>query len=289
MQKYLVIFLLLVNYVCAQDITTFLSHISVEERVVLRRLFYWMMRTDNLSYTLFGDKPISLSGDFNTSPLGNFMMGDKRGTLFWKYWKVWKKYEPYLSIKKYLIIEEPSITVSDVTNIIFINKKAFTEIVNRHIEIFREKLGNDLTAEGLLQTIEESHKFASIIKNDESLWGILLGYGVHNAELYDKKYKLERFIHFDEFPRLPIKKPSPSQGFSSIEEELSFLESKIKPFGEYGYSPIIQNSVHFMVDLQHPETKALEKKYHKLRGKISAIYSKGDFLEITLSKLTATD
>ncbi len=42
-----------------------------------------------------------------------------------------------------------------------------------------------------------------------------------------------------------------------------------------------------MVDPKHSETKALEKKYKKLRGKISAIYARGDFLEITLSKLTS--
>ncbi len=290
MRRYLIFFtFFLINQIFSQDISNILSFIPTEEKVALKKLFYWMMRSDNLSYSLFGDKPISLSGDFTVTPLGNVIMGDRRAYLFWKYWQIWEKYEKEFVIKNFLFIKEPSITTSDVINIIFINKKEFINIVGKHINIFKEKLGYDLTPEHLLKKIEDNRKFANIIKNDEVLWGILLGYGVHNAKLYDRKYRLERFLYFDEIPKLPIKKPSPSKSFSSIEEEFDFLESKIKPFGEYGYSPLIQNSVHFMIDPQHPETKALEKKYRELRGKISVIYSKGDFLEITLSKLTSKD
>jgi len=45
-------------------------------------------------------------------------------------------------------------------------------------------------------------------------------------------------------------------------------------------------SVRFMGDINHPETIALQRKYTKLREKISAIYSRGDCLEISLSQLT---
>lgn len=68
-------------------------------------------------------------------------------------------------------------------------------IVSKHLNIFKEKLGSNLTPETLLKKIEDTRKFASIIKNDEVLWGILLGYGVHNAKLYDRKYRLERFLY----------------------------------------------------------------------------------------------
>jgi hypothetical protein len=275
--------------VFSQDISNILSSIPMEERIALKRLFYRMMRSDNLSYSLFGDKPVSLSGDFTVIPPGNLLMGDNKGNLFWKYWKTWEKHEKKFLIKNFLFIKEPSITVSGVLNIIFINKKEFLKIVEQNLDVFKEKLGSNLTPDILLKKIEDNRKFASIINNDEVLWGILLGYGVHNARLYDKKYQLERFVHSDEIPKIPIKKPFPSEKFSSIEEELDFLESTTKPCGEYGYSPIIQNPVHFMVDPEHPETKSLEKKYQKLRGAISVIYSQGDFLEITLTKLTSSN
>jgi hypothetical protein len=280
----------ILNY--AQDVKSILSLMPSKDKEALTRLFYWMMHTENLSYTLFGDKPVSLSGDFIESavtPLEILMGKSKYFGSFEKNWQIWEKYEEYFLIENYLLIKEPSITVSNTINVVLINKKEFINIVNQHIDIFKQKLGRDLIAENLLKKIESGHQFASTIRNDEVLWGILLGYGIHNAKLYDKKYKLERFIYFDEFPKLPIKKPSPSQNFSSIEEELDFLKSKIKPFGEYGYSPIIQNPVHFMVDPGHPETKALKKKYQSLRSKISAIYARGDFLEITFSKLTSSN
>jgi hypothetical protein len=276
-------------FVCAQDIKYILSTMPTEDKEALTRLFYWMMRNDNLSYTLFGNKPISLSGDFDVNSSENLKIEGRCSRRFWNYWQIWEKYEKNFQIQNYLLIKEKSITVSNVTNVVFINKKAFINIFNKHAKIFNKILNKHLTSDSLLKEIEDNRKFAPIIKNNEILWGILLGYGVHNAKLYDKKYKLERFIYFDELPKIPLKKPSPSKSFSSIEEELDFIELKTEPFGEYGYSPIIQNAVHFMVNPEHPETKALEKKYQKLRSKISAIYAQGDFLEITLSKLTSKE
>jgi hypothetical protein len=272
----------------SQNVKSILDTIPLRDREALTQLFYWMMCNENLNYTLFGDKPVSLSGDFIISPFEN--RKNNYQSSFEKCWIIWEKYKKKFPIhQNYILIKEPSITVCYATNIIFINKKEFIKEVNQNIDVFKKKLGSYVTAETLLKEIEDKKRFAPIIKNDEVLWGILLGYGAHNAKLYAKKYCLERFIYFDEFPMFPIKKPSPSKNFSSIEEELDFLESKLRPFGEHGYSPIIQNSVHFMADSEHPETKALEKKYKKLRGEISAIYAQGDFLEITLSKLTSVD
>jgi hypothetical protein len=61
------------------------------------------------------------------------------------------------------------------------------------------------------------------------------------------------------------------------------------PFGDYKYSPLMIQSVHFVADHTHPETIALQQKYREQRGKISAIYAKGNFLEITLTQLTSDD
>lgn len=291
MIKYLVIILFsifpLTNF--AHDIKSVLREMPQEDRKSLEHLFYRVMRTDLGSYTLFGDKPMSLSGDFILTPNEHIFARAKCGGIFWKNWKVWKKYEEYFHVSKYLLIEEPSITCPNVNNVVFINKNNFIKKIKQNIILFKEILGQDITPDKLLQQIEETHKFAYFIKNNEILWGVLLGYGYHNAKLYHKKYELERFVYFDELPKLPNKKPTPSPEFSSIEEEIDFLKSKTTFFGDYEYSPLIQSSVHFLMDPNHPETKILEKKYRELRGKISAIYSQGDFLEITLSKLTSID
>lgn len=292
MNKYFFGFILLIStsiYAQNIDVKDILSHLPESDRHDLHQLFSWMMQRDDLSYSLFGDKPVSLSGYFIRAPTGNVFAGYAVGGLFWKYWQIWEKHEKKFPIKKYLLINEPSITVPEVVNIILINKKAFIEKVNRHIQVFRKKLGGDLTAEDLLKKIEDNYRLAYLIKNDETLWGILLGYGSHNAQLYERKSHLEKFLYSKKFPQFPLKKPVSKTEFSSLKEEFDFIESKMVPFGDYEYSPIIQNSVHFMMDPKHPETKYLEKKYKRLRGQISAIYAKGDFLEITLSQLTSIE
>jgi hypothetical protein len=113
--------------------------------------------------------------------------------------------------------------------------------------------------------------------------GVLLGYGLHNAQLYNDRLKLEKFINFEDLPKIPEKKPTPKENFASIEAKYEFLDSKLKPFGEYNYSPLIVRSVHFVADYSLSETKALKKKYKKLRSKISTIYAKGDFCILPVS------
>ena len=274
----------------AQNTKDILSKIPQSDRDALVSIFYRMMHADNLSYTLFGDKPISLSGDFNLTPYGNILWAKFQcGGVFWKNWEIWEKHQNDFLIKNYLFIKEPSINSSDVTNIIFINKRQFIKIVDKHLDIFKDRLRRNLTGKSLLHEVEEKRKFASIIHNDEVLWGVLLGYGLHNAQLYNERLKLEKFINIEELPKIPEKKPSPRKNFTSIEEEYNFLNSQLEFFGEQTYSPLIASPIHFVADSSHPETKDLEKKYKALRERISAIYAKGDFLEITLSALTSED
>lgn len=87
-----------------------------------------------------------------------------------------------------------------------------------------------------------------------------------------------------------------AHNFSSHHIYLALSESslrnssiKLKGCGDYNYYPLTIGSIYFVGDITHPETKALQNKYRELRGKISEIYNNGDFLEITLSKLTETD
>ena len=50
--------------------------------------------------------------------------------------------------------------------------------------------------------------------------------------------------------------------FNSFNKKMIF-------FGEYAYSPLMIRAVNFIAELDHPETKILQQKYHIERGKIS--------------------
>jgi hypothetical protein len=89
-----------------------------------------------------------------------------------KIWIIWEKYQNDFPLKNYLFIKEPSINCNNVINIIFINKRCFVEKVDEHLDVFKKILNKSLTGKSLLAEIEERGKFASIIKNDEVLWGV---------------------------------------------------------------------------------------------------------------------
>jgi hypothetical protein len=272
----------------AQDVKCLLSQLPEQDRDVLNRLFYQLMNDDFFSYTLFGDKPLSLSGEFVLTPYQNTLSGLRSGGVFWKQWAIWKKHENKFPIKNYLFIEEPSLNCQNVVNIFFINKKAFLQTVTLHLDTFRQLLGYSLTADSLLEKIEKERCFIKNINYSERLLGILLGYGDHNAKLYCRRHHLRKFIVSQTMPRLPEKIPSPSKNFSSIEEECKFLHQKLSAFEDHNYSPLVLPPIQFAADRCHLETKQFKQKYARLRGNISSLYAQSsDSLELILTQMTA--
>lgn len=260
-----------------------LINIPQHERDELSEVFYVLFDRNSFCYTLFGDKPMSLATFKVIYDPEEWSLG--REIRFWDKWAVWKKYASSFPISRYLLIEGP-LEENGVKEIFFINKKSFREKVDEHLDLFRKELGEDITGPILLEKIAKNAKFIDCINTRPLLLGILLGYGEHNARLFDKRDKISAFVYREELPQTPVKVPKPSKEFASLQEEFNSYFSVLTLFGDPGYSPLMIHSVHFVADHSHPETILLKQKYRKMRGEISAIYAKGDFLEITLSKLT---
>lgn len=264
-----------------------LNQLSFEDQQALSRLFYVIMRNEHGAYTLFGDKAVSLSGEPMITPVENLLRGQRCGSIFWKCWQVWKAHATAFSHPHYLLFEDIYGSNENNNSVIFINKKQLIQVVNQHLTIFQKILGNDFTSEKFLHQIESEHRLTSLIQDNQLLWGILLGYGVHNSQLYARREQLDYFFSSRRLPKLPLKAPLPSHNFSSIEEEYEKINAQLQLFGEDIYPPYFFSTIHFAADREHPETKELEEKYHKLWKKISAIYAQGNFLEITLRQLTS--
>ncbi len=268
-----------------QSVRDTLEVIPKNDQEVLAKFFHVLFNPGNFSYTLFGDKPMSLM-DYLTTPFDSDGVPASSGQLrFKRGWELWKKYAHLFPLIHYILIENP-VEHNKFKNIILINKKYFIEKVNGHLSLFQKVFGKDISGTLLLKKIEENPKLLSCFDHHSLLLGILLGYGEHNACLYATRDKLSPFVYRTEFPKIPVKIPTPSASFSSLQEEFNSYFPLLTLFGDAEYSPLIIGSLHFVADHKHPETIALQKKYRKMRGEISAIYSKGNFLEVTLSKLT---
>ena len=83
------------------------------------------MELEHGYFTLFGDKPVTLAGDYTVTPYSNILYAhENSGGIFWKNWEIWQKYQANFLLNDYLFIEEPSPKIQSLTNLIFINKKA---------------------------------------------------------------------------------------------------------------------------------------------------------------------
>lgn len=268
-----------------QHISEILNTIPEKEKEALERLFRYLLNREHFIYTLFGEKPMSWTNYAITISDNDDIPLLQSELKFRKRWQIWKKYEHLFPIKHYLLIDVFS-DISDKHDIFFINKEYFINKINEHLDLFQEALGKNITGTTLLKKIEKDPKILLAFDTHQMLLGILLGYGEHNARLYDKRHQISFFVWKKDLPKIPIKIPTPSAGFSSLQEEFKSYFSVLTLFGDPGYSPLLIGPVHFVADHKHPETIALKEKYRRLREEISAIYAKGDFLEITLSKLT---
>lgn len=115
--------------------------------------------------------------------------------------------------------------------------------------------------------LKEKQALFEMINSNEGLLGILLGYGVESSMQYKRRDLMWKSM-------LPI-----------LYEEINLQAvSKNHP----SYSSFILGGAHpiqFVGNPQSLEVKAILQKNEKEREYIQEVYSKGNFLEITLQKL----
>jgi hypothetical protein len=152
----------------------------------------------------------------------------------------------------------------------------FIEIVDKHHDIFTQRLAQPVTGKALLAEIEANKNVLyEVLHEDELLWGILLGYGLHNAELYARREEINDNKAF-----------TPSIGFSSIEEEIDTIDCTLTGFTHEHHVDLIPLPL-FFCDKNDAETLLLREKYRQIREKIRAIYSSNDFSNLILMRLNS--
>jgi hypothetical protein len=286
-RHFVLFFFLVISPLYSEELSQILKKIPEKDLEDIRYLFNNLIYKGHFSYTLFGDKAVSLSYCTISEPskfkilknqnkkliqIANNILGIK--------WEQWKRYQSLFPIKKYLIVEEKSTINPYIKYIILINKEHFVKTFYKNQAIFHKELESQITGEALLTQIEQKRELRSIIKNSELLLGILLGYGAHNAALYAKRELLQ--LLYDQYKYVLVKN---SPIIKELDKQADAITDVLQPCDEYVYNLSPIPATHFVADLQSKETLALKKKYQTLREKVSVIYAQGDALEITLSTL----
>lgn len=260
-----------------EAVKAFIDQLSSKEKTTLNQFLEALCQRFG-GYVLYGDKPISLWGyslQAMSSPKpGKYVLPLIEGK------KLWQKLKISAENKEFplIIIEH-----KNYIHFICINRRAFLNVVNENISLFRYILGSTLTAEGLLSgLIKEKDQFYNVLNNDV-LIGILLGYGTDNAILYAR----EECIRVSKANAKKTQSLKPSFGFSTISEEARIIEQMLS--SSHSFKPLDDYQLpYFGCVSDSDETQTLMSNYKKNKEALLQAVKSDTFLENTLQKLLTT-
>ena len=261
-----------------------LNALSAQERGDLTSLFRSLFLNSGFDYTLFDERPMAFSAYFTRVPSMNVHCGFTYPPED-AWWKTWEKYRDFFPMKRFALITTQDYLHNSV-RIYLINKKLYFKVLASARPNSQWVVNSGKTLEELSKifhdfTIEE-------LPNYHELLGILLGFGENNANLFYRRDLLENILsgkhpeygksvlmgNLDRFQK-ELDQINNTLTFMQLPNTYTHLQM-VRPLG-------------FLVDNTTMETKKLKVKLQKARDKISAIYSQGNFLEITLEKLISSD
>lgn len=183
----------------------------------LTDLFKCLFIDSESGYVFFGSKPICYFGCSNSPHedligTSNHELGAKlRLGIQW-----WKLAQPSYSNDNFVLKIRQH---NDLYEILSLNKKEILQTVQDNLTLFRYILGPKVTPENLFTALSTSNEpFYKILNHNNTLVGILLGFGTENSLLGARAEALSDF----EFPGSEI--PYATLSNHSSEEVLNYLE-----------------------------------------------------------------
>lgn len=247
----------------------------------IRELFQELFLRETFSYTLFSDKPLSISDlalkyeyapqSFDEQCTAIFNWTAIEAPVFTELWKSWKDVAYLFPSPNFLFIQKK---MGSSIRVILLNIPKFHETVTLHQSIFKCALGDQATPEWLLaQIASEKVDLWELLQYRQDLMGLLLGFGLHNPTLFQERQRLANIHLF---------RPGEQKRLTN---KLIALDSLLEGIGSYEYSPVLLGEVYFAGDPSHPETMVLKNKYRSLRHKLSEKFAKKDIVETILNRI----
>lgn len=231
-----------------------LEKIPEKDKKCIERLFKYLVYSEPFAYTIFGTKPFSftcLPYEFFLWPpffYSDYMVCLKSD------WLIWEKYQHLFPIKKYVFVAREN---EGFLNIYMFNVEECKKTIAAHLKMFRKKMCHADSVDMIMQTIQSSPDVYDGLSKSQALYGVLLGFGMHNSLYFENYYSHKMYFL------------APLKSFNS-EPPVSLCKIELPDFA--------------VVDSE--ETEQLRKKYLEDRKRITEIYEKSDFLEVTLKQLT---
>lgn len=256
-----------------EKIKFLLATMPLEDKKSLESFFRKGILFESFGYVVFGNKPMVLGVFYTKKSCINI----RSSKIFfydsmWDDYLVWKKYQHLFPITNYTLRVWQSPVDDNWYDFLFINTNKVIETIDEHISIFQEKLGSLITSKDILDQLEKNDNILEeVFKDQNDLLGILLGFGKHNSYLYQKRENIENEYHHPPY---------------DLKKILQVNEVKLSSFPLESSIPFnFIDLPYFVEDNNNQESIEIRKKYLETQKLLCEIYSKGDFLEITLNAL----
>ena len=163
-----------------------LKELSYEEKFLIKRFFYSLLRNDGLGHVLFFDTKPACFGTIDKQ----CRQKSYSQRVLLRGWKCWKNSQHLFSHPNFIFIEEEfSFGNETVFHIFIINKKTLLYSIYKNIDLFRKTLGADFSPENFITSIEKEGVLRPLLKHDEALFGVILGYGVESSIAFKEQHK----------------------------------------------------------------------------------------------------
>lgn len=293
------------------DIPHILQTLPEQDRKDLDAFFQLLSRHECFSYTLFGNKPISIAC-YPSQASSSDLYHPKNFLILEKGWEVWQSYASLFPSDEF-VLKRYKNNDEGLIEIYLINKKHALQVISDNLDTFQFILGNHVNPQKLVEQLCDSQQDIMEILNDNSVLGILFGYGKINSRNFERTSSIIDNLNakmtppfsaddeikslspmsrtfVDLFKNKPFSYPSkecfPSSDSASLSEELNELFSHKDFFEVYGSDALLDKMMPpaFAVRRDSLETKKLQEDYLATKQKVDQVYLHGSFLEITLNQ-----
>ncbi len=256
---FLSLFLLFCSFE-GKEVSEILQSIPSKDKEEIAFFFSYLVQRDNLGFILFGEtktaafcsipivcKDALVPKSVTTNPL-QYQKNLKQS------WAVWARYRNRFKHPNIIVCEEHDrFKKSAFLQLIFIDKRKLTALLEQYREDFEEVLGENFSSADFVAKVEKKRKLRPLLNRDEKLFGLILGFGKES-----------------------------STGFKNMkngeEEDPSFKIAGRRPKG----CCIVP--VSFRGNPDSPEVKSLIDTYTKEVLEIETIFKSDSFLTDTLEK-----
>jgi hypothetical protein len=244
--------------------------VTILEKQRLNGLIELLFATDNFAYTLLGVKPVSQTTYHNFLPYNRFSWRswNRYNRTLLLGWKTWEKHKHLFP--KFPFWSEDSQRHPGAVSIFLVHKQSFDKVIIEHKTLFQDLLDRQITdSSDLLNEAKYIPFEDEILKGNQVLLGIVLGYGQNNAEMFVESCKTL----------------TPTSWVWSEEEWGEIWAGVPTGMTKTDYYLNQYSCPSFAGDPVSEESMELKKRYLEAKEQILDYYQGKDILEATLSLL----